>query len=68
LSSKVSFQKLTISFHVPVDVLLVAEYDVEEAVAEVGVEDGVDDRVEHGVRVGHELDPELVRAQPLRQL
>jgi hypothetical protein len=37
-------------------------------VAEVGVEDGVDDGVQHGVRVRHELNPELVGAQPLRQL
>jgi len=29
-------------------------------VPEVGVEDGVDDGVQHRVRVGHELDPELV--------
>ena len=59
---------LTVSLHVPVEVLLVAEEDVEEAVPEVGVEYGVDDGVEHRVRVGHELNPELVGAQPLRQL
>ena len=31
---------------------------------EIVVEHDVDDRVEHGVKVRHELDPELVRRQP----
>ncbi len=53
---------LTVALHVPVEVLLIAEEEVEEAVPEVGVEDGVDDGVQHRVRIGHELDPELVRA------
>ncbi len=59
---------LTVALHVPVEVLLIAEEEVEEAVPEVGVEDGVDDGVQHRVRVRHELDPELVRAQPVGQL
>ncbi len=59
---------LTVALHVPVEVLLVAEEEVEEAVPEVGVEDGVDDGVQHRVRIRHELDPELVGAQPVGQL
>jgi hypothetical protein len=68
--SKISVDKklLTVALHVPVEVLLVAEEKVEEAVPEVGVEDGVDDGVQHRVRVRHELDPELVGAQPVGQL
>ena len=35
---------------------------------EVVVEQDVDDGVEHGVKVRHELDPELVGRQPQRGL
>ena len=51
-----------------VDLLVAAGEHVDEGLPEVVAEDHVYDWVEHGVRVGHKLYPELVGAQPIRQL